>query len=163
MMDKFGLTLITLFSIGKIKYAPGTVASAVTCMFYYFLRLTEFKYLINFTFFFIFFLILIIYSIILIDKLSLKFKEEDPKEIVIDEFIGMSIPSIIFLYSPGEIKFIHWLIAFLLFRFFDIFKPFPINLIDKKVKNGLGVVLDDVVAGIYTITILAAIFFVLAD
>ena len=163
MIDKFGLTLITLFSIGKIKYAPGTVASAVTCMFYYFLRLTEFKYLINFTFFFIFFLILIIYSIILIDKLSLKFKEEDPKEIVIDEFIGMSIPSIIFLYSPGEIKFIHWLIAFLLFRFFDIFKPFPINLIDKKVKNGLGVVLDDVVAGIYTITILAAIFFVLAD
>ena len=159
MIDKFGLTLITLFSIGKIKYAPGTVASAVTCMFYYFLRLTEFKYLINFTFFFIFFLILIIYSIILIDKLSLKFKEEDPKEIVIDEFIGMSIPSIIFLYSPGEIKFIHWLIAFLLFRFFDIFKPFPINLIDKKVKNGLGVVLDDVVAGIYTITILAAIFF----
>ena len=163
MIDKFGLTLITLFSIGKIKYAPGTVASAVTCMFYYSLRLTEFKYLINFTFFFIFFLILIIYSIILIDKLSLKFKEEDPKEIVIDEFIGMSIPSIIFLYSPGEIKFIHWLIAFLLFRFFDIFKPFPINLIDKKVKNGLGVVLDDVVAGIYTITILAAIFFILAD
>ena len=163
MIDKFGLTLITLFSIGKIKYAPGTAASAVTCMFYYSLRLTEFKYLINFTFFFIFFLILIIYSIILIDKLSLKFKEEDPKEIVIDEFIGMSIPSIIFLYSPGEIKFIHWLIAFLLFRFFDIFKPFPINLIDKKVKNGLGVVLDDVVAGIYTITILAAIFFVLAD
>ena len=163
MIDKFGLTLITLFSIGKIKYAPGTVASAVTCMFYYSLRLTEFKYLINFTFFLIFFLILIIYSIILIDKLSLKFKEEDPKEIVIDEFIGMSIPSIIFLYSPGEIKFIHWLFAFLLFRFFDIFKPFPINLIDKKVKNGLGVVLDDVVAGIYTITILAAIFFVLAD
>ena len=75
----------------------------------------------------------------------------------------MSIPSIVFLYSPEEIKFIHWLIAFLLFRFFDIFKPFPINLIDKKVKNGLGVVLDDVVAGIYTITILAAIFFVLAD
>ena len=124
MIDKFGLTLITLFSIGKIKYAPGTVASAVTCMFYYSLRLTEFKYLINFTFFFIFFLILIIYSIILIDKLSLKFKEEDPKEIVIDEFIGMSIPSIIFLYSPGEIKFIHWLIAFLLFRF----SPFPFIL-----------------------------------
>ena len=52
MIDKFGLTLITLFSIGKIKYAPGTVASAVTCMFYYSLRLTEFKYLINLLWYF---------------------------------------------------------------------------------------------------------------
>ena len=159
MIDKIGLALLTLFGIGHIKYAPGTVASFVTCLIYYPLILIK----INFIYLLIIFLILLIYSIIIIDKLSHHFKEIDPKEIVIDEFIGMSIPSIIFLYSPGEIKFIHWLIAFLLFRFFDIFKPFPINLIDKKVKNGLGVVLDDVVAGIYTITILAAIFFVLAD
>ena len=46
-------------------------------------------------------------------------------------------------------------LAFFLFRFFDILKPFPINIIDKKMKNGLGVVLDDIIAGIYTsITIL---------
>ena len=51
-------------------------------------------------------------------------------------------------------------LSFILFRIFDIFKPYPINVIDKKVKNGLGVMLDDIVAGIYA-TIIVIIIFIL--
>ena len=97
------------------------------------------------------FLILLIYSIILIDKLSHHFKEKDPKEIVIDEFFGQSIPLVLmsgYIISSGEVY--PFFLAFILFRFFDIYKPFPINVVDKKMKNGLGVVLDDIVAGIYS-------------
>ena len=152
MIDKIGLVLLTLFGIGHIKYAPGTIASFVTCLIYYPLILIK----INFIYLLIIFLILLIYSIILIDKLSHHFKEKDPKEIVIDEFIGQSIP-LIFMseYIISSKNPLPIFLAFFLFRFFDILKPFPINIIDKKMKNGLGVVLDDIIAGIYTsITIL---------
>ena len=152
MIDKIGLALLTLFGIGHIKYAPGTVASFVTCLIYYPLILIK----INFIYLLIIFLILLIYSIILIDKLSHHFKEKDPKEIVIDEFIGQSIP-LIFMseYIISSKNPLPIFLAFFLFRFFDILKPFPINIIDKKMKNGLCVVLDDIIAGIYTsITIL---------
>ena len=152
MMNKFGLSLLTMFGIGHIKYAPGTMASFITCLIYYFL----FSIDVNFYYFFFIFLILLIYSIILIDKLSHHFKEKDPKEIVIDEFIGQSIP-LIFMseYIISSKNPLLFFLAFFLFRFFDILKPFPINIIDKKMKNGLGVVLDDIIAGIYTsITIL---------
>ena len=152
MIDKIGLALLTLFGIGHIKYAPGTVASFVTCLIYYPLILIK----INFIYLLIIFLILLIYSIIIIDKLSHHFKEKDPKEIVIDEFIGQSIP-LIFMseYIISSKNPLLFFLAFFLFRFFDILKPFPINIINKKMKNGLGVVLDDIIAGIYTsITIL---------
>ena len=162
MIDKIGLALLTMFGIGHIKYASGTVASFVTCLIYYPLILIK----INFIYLLIIFLILLIYSIILIDKLSHHFKEKDPKEIVIDEFFGQSIPFVIvmFIYTmpptkswTGNLEFeaYYFFLFFILFRFFDIYKPFPINIIDKKMKNGLGVVLDDIIAGIYTsITIL---------
>ena len=152
MMNKFGLSLLTMFGIGHIKYAPGTMASFITCLIYYFL----FSIDVNFYYFFLIFLILLIYSIILIDKLSHHFKEKDPKEIVIDEFFGQSIPLVWmsgYIISSGEVY--PFFLAFILFRFFDIYKPFPINIVDKKMKNGLGVMLDDIIAGIYTsITIL---------
>ena len=124
MIDKIGLALLTLFGIGHIKYAPGTVASFVTCLIYYPLILIK----INFIYLLIIFLILLIYSIILIDKLSHHFKEKDPKEIVIDEFFGQSIPLVLmsgYIISSGEVY--PFFLAFILFRFFDIYKPFPIN------------------------------------
>ena len=152
MIDKIGLALLTMFGIGHIKYAPGTVASFVTCLIYYFLIPIK----INFIYLLIIFLILLIYSIVLIDKLSHHFKEKDPKEIVIDEFMGQSVPLILMSeYIISSKNLLPIFLAFFLFRFFDILKPFPINIIDKKMKNGLGVMLDDIIAGIYTsITIL---------
>ena len=142
-----------MFAIGRSKYAPGTVASFITCLI--FITLYDFK--IN-----ILFLILIvgfffIYSVYAIDKFKNYFDEVDSKEIVIDEFVGQSIP-IITAYSlmPNNINnFIFYIvISFFLFRFFDIVKPYPINIIDKNIKNGFGVMLDDVVAGTYSSIIL---------
>ena len=88
------------------------------------------------------------------------FKSRGSKEIVIDEFIGQSIPLIFFYIilfealSSTQFFFIIMLVSFIGFRFFDILKPFPINYIDKNIKNGLGVVLDDIIAGIYTAVVL---------
>lgn len=162
MMNKFGLSLLTMFGIGHIKYAPGTMASFITCLIYYFL----FSIDVNFYYFFLIFLILLIYSIILIDKLSHHFKEKDPKEIVIDEFFGQSIPLVWmsgYIISSGEVY--PFFLAFILFRFFDIYKPFPINIIDKKMKNGFGVMLDDIMAGVYTFIVfyIGVLFYIYSD
>ena len=162
MIDKIGLVLLTLFGIGHIKYAPGTIASFVTCLIYYPLILIK----INFIYLLSIFLILLIYSIILIDKLSHHFKEKDPKEIVIDEFFGQSIP-LIFMseYIISSKNPLPIFLAFFLFRFFDILKPFPINIIDKKMKNGFGVMLDDIMAGVYTFIVfyIGVLFYIYSD
>jgi phosphatidylglycerophosphatase A len=84
---------------------------------------------------------------------------KDPKEVVIDEFIGQSIP--ICLYevahnSPKETDkiIIFYFIMFMLFRIFDITKPFPVSYYDKKFKNSFGVIMDDICAGLYVVAIL---------
>jgi len=72
------------------------------------------------------------------------FKKQDCQYIVIDEIVGLMITMIgIPITSYGLV------VGFLLFRFFDVVKPIPVNWVDRKVKNGLGVMLDDVVAGLY--------------
>ena len=156
MIDKFGKALLTMFGIGYFKYAPGTVASFITCLTFY--LLWSLFGIRNLFFPFMFFTIIIfIYSTILIDKF---YKGDDAKEIVIDEFIGQSIPLLSMININLKLKLITtpftdypteaWIfLSFVLFRFFDILKPFPINLIDKKIKNGFGVILDDIVAGIF--------------
>merc|ERR1712127_689978 len=95
------------------------------------------------------------------DRLKKKFTDIDAKEIVIDEFIGQAIP-ILTIYSILNFREIGYfifytLISFILFRFFDILKPYPIYIVDKNMKNGFGVVLDDVIAGIYSSIILLII------
>ena len=87
----------------------------------------------------------------------IKYKEnKDPKEIVVDEFIGQSIPIYLYEISHGTSKgsveaVLFYLYIFVLFRFFDIKKPFPINFFDKKFKNSFGVIFDDVIAGFYVV------------
>ena len=150
-MNNVAIQLITMFGIGRISKIPGTIASFVTCLFYFFCIILN----INIIFLLIAFFIILILSIIFINKYSSNFTEIDAKEIVIDEFLGQSIP-IFLLYHPiqkgdPESAWLYLLIYFILFRFFDILKPFPINLVDKKMKNGFGVVLDDLLAGIYVL------------
>ena len=175
--DKFLKAMLTMFGIGYSKYAPGTLASFVTCVIYYLIymygwKLVGFSLYYNHTYVVWFLIIITISSINLIndrtftDKFAKLFKKNDPKEIVIDEFIGQSIPIIsysylrffnvghsfdsFFIFFEGR-PFIGWLItSFILFRFFEILKPFPINIIDKKMKNALGIMLDDIIAGIYS-------------
>ena len=90
------------------------------------------------------------------------FDSRDPQEIVIDEVVGQMLP---LLFIPiYETLFLipkeyYCIAAFILFRLFDIWKPFPINYIDKNTENSFGVMLDDILAGTYTIALLIIIFF----
>ena len=159
MNNKFNLIFLTFFNIGKIKKAPGTIASLFTCLF--------FLLLINiFDIHVIFFLTLIIflYSLIAINNSFNVFDSDDPREIVIDEFVGQMLPLVaIPIYEilyPLPMTY-YCILAFLLFRLFDIWKPYPINYVDENVKGGIGIMLDDIMAGIYSIITLIIIFFFL--
>ena len=117
---------------------------------------------------FLIFLFLLLISTYLINFLKDEFEEVDSKEIVIDEYLGQSIP-ILFFYVilfeasvSNKFFIIIVLISFIGFRFFDILKPFPINYIDSNYKNGFGVIFDDIVAGIFT-TIVLYIFIIIYD
>ena len=168
MIKKFGLSILTLFGVGYFKYAPGTAASFITCIIYYILWIAEFSLHNHKIYLVCFLIIILIYSISIIDKLSQFFKEKDPKEIVIDEFVGQCIPLVAFLFRPENLShlggrannyiLIYILLSFILFRFFDILKPYPINIVDKKMKNGVGVMLDDIIAGIYSTIVIYIIY-----
>jgi|TARA_Y100001949_G_scaffold71746_1_gene60896 phosphatidylglycerophosphatase A len=96
----------------------------------------------------------------MINNLEGEFEEIDSKEIVIDEFLGQSIPIIFFyiIFYEGSVStnffFIIVFLSFIGFRFFDILKPYPINYVDKNMKNGFGVILDDLIAGFFTLIVL---------
>ena len=171
MIDKFSLAILTIFGIGHIKYAPGTIASAVTCiLFYISWDIFDFYFVSKRIYIVFLILLILVYSIILIDKYSHNFKKKDPKEIIVDEFVGQLIPLVTILYlvrfdDTIRTSFVHdgWnefliIISFILFRFFDIFKPYPINTVDKKIKSGLGIMLDDVIAGIYTSIVITFLY-----
>ena len=155
-MNNIAIQLITMFGIGRISKMPGTIASFVTCIFYFLCIIFG----VHIKFLLIAFLVILVSSIIFINKYSSNFTEIDAKEIVIDEFLGQSLP-IFLLYhplqkgDPVEGALVYLVMCFILFRFFDILKPFPINLVDKKMKNGFGVVLDDLLAGVYVIITMA--------
>ena len=156
--------ILTLFGIGNIKFAPGSFSSLFTCLFYSLLIIFK----INMILPLLLFLILIPYSIFLINSNSDLFYDIDAKEIVIDEFIGQSIPIFFcyffidkisnFNFNTDKLLLIKFMIiAFLSFRFFDITKIYPINLIDK-IKNGYGVILDDILAGVYSTIVTYLVF-----
>ena len=157
MMNKFNLLFITFFKIGKIKFAPGTIASFITCLlFLLFINLFNIVILLFCT------LLIALYSFIAINNSFDSFDSNDPQEIVIDEVVGqmlplLSIPIYETLYTAP--KEYYCIAAFILFRLFDIWKPFPINYIDINTEGSLGIMLDDILAGIYTIIILIIIFF----
>ena len=97
-----------------------------------------------------------IYSFYAVSEYIRYNENKDPKEIVVDEFIGQSIPIYLYEISHSSSKDLQeevliYLYIFILFRFFDIKKPFPINFFDKKFKNSFGVIIDDVVAGLYVV------------
>jgi len=157
MIKKINILILTMLGIGRSKYAPGTVASFVTFLIYIFF----FYFKINIFFLILGLVFIFIYSVYAIDKSKNYFKEIDSKEIVIDEFIGQSIPILTFYCIVQENHIGHFVsytfISFILFRIFDITKPYPIGKIDKNMKNGFGVILDDIIAGIYSVTTLLII------
>ena len=162
MIKTLNILLLTMFGLGNSKYAPGSVASFVTCFIY----VCFYNFQINIVLLILSVFILIIVSACAIDIYKNSFSQIDAKEIVIDEYIGQSIPLLTIYNLIEGNNFNHFIfyifISFLFFRLFDIWKPFPINLVDEKMKNGFGVILDDIIAGTYAAVLLLIIFF-LAD
>ena len=153
MINKINFIFISFFGVGKVKYAPGTWASLLTALILFYLF-----HVIKISNEIILLLLILIISISFFSiKKYINDKEDKyPKEIVIDEVIGQSIPLYLYEISHGGNKenyeaLMYYLYIFLLFRFFDIKKPFPINYIDRKYKNYLGVIFDDIIAGLYTV------------
>ena len=153
MIKNINYLFVTCLGIGSLRFFPGTIASLVTTVFLY--SLFHIIDLSN-TIILIILLIVFIYSFYAVSE-YIKYKEnKDPKEVVIDEFIGQSIPIYLYEISHGSSKesdeaILFYLYIFILFRFFDIKKPFPINFLDKKFKNSFGVIFDDIIAGIYVV------------
>ena len=159
MIKKFNLFFLTFCMVGKIKYAPGTFASLVTC----FLLLMLIN-IFNITVIFLITVIIFFYSFIAINNSFDEFRSDDPQEIVIDEVVGqmlllLAIPIYETLYPLPTIYYC--ISAFVLFRFFDIWKPFPVSYVDNNIKGSLGIMLDDIVASLYSIIILILILFFL--
>ena len=159
MIKKFNLFFLTFFMIGKIKFAPGTLASLIIC--FLFLPLIN---IINITYLFLITLIIFFYSFFAINNSFNEFESEDPQEIVIDEVVGQMLPLLgLPIYETlYQLPTIYYFISsFILFRLFDIWKPFPVNYVDNNIKGALGIMLDDILAGFYTTIILILILFFL--
>ena len=156
MIYKFNSLFVTLFGIGRISKIPGSIASLVTIIFLFFIFqiLDLAPDLVLICLIVIFFVSL--YSI----NQFIKNKEnKDPKEIVIDEFIGQSIPICLYEIAHEGSKetnevLTFYFIMFILFRIFDITKPYPVSYYDKNFKNSFGVVMDDVCAGLYVVAVM---------
>ena len=156
MLNKINFLFVTLFGIGRIKKIPGSFASLATTLFLFFLF-----HVLNVSPNFVLFPVTVIFFISLyaVNIFIKDLTNKDPKEVVIDEFIGQSIPICLYEVAhniPKEtdqiLKF--YFIMFILFRIFDITKPYPVSYYDKNFKNSFGVIMDDVCAGLYVVAIL---------
>jgi phosphatidylglycerophosphatase A len=153
MIKKLNSIFVTMFSLGRIGFVPGTFGSLATVIFlfvcFHILNLSSNIILIILV-------IVFAYSFIAIKNYTENDENKDPGEIIIDEFIGQAIPIYLYEISHGTEKtmnqaLIIYTVCFVLFRFFDILKPFPVSYFDKKHKNSFGVVMDDVCAGLYVV------------
>ncbi len=156
MINKINLFFVTFFGIGYVKFAPGSFASLITSilLFISFHILNISSNIVLIFLFFIFF-----YSLYAVSSYIKKISNKDPKEVVIDEVIGQSIPIYLYEISHDTSKqfddaLLFYVIMFILFRLFDIVKPFPVSYFDKKFKNTFGVIFDDICAGLYVVLIL---------
>ena len=153
MIKYLNYLFVTCFGIGSFRFAPGTVTSLITTVFLY--SLFHIVNLPNITILIIL-LIVFIYSFYAVSEYIKYNENKDPKEVVVDEFIGQSIPIYLYEIAHGSAKdsneaALFYLYIFILFRYFDIKKPFPVSFFDKKFKNSFGVIMDDVVAGLYVV------------
>ena len=153
MIKTFNSLLVTMFGLGKIKFMPGTFGSLFTTVFLFYLfhilNITSNIILIGWT-------IIFVYSFYAVSTHIKNSKNKDPQEIIIDEFLGQSIPIYLYEVSHGTAKesdeaIIYYGLFFILFRYFDIMKPFPVSFFDKNFKNSFGVIMDDICAGLYVV------------
>ncbi len=147
MRSKIATQIATLFGIGNLPKAPGTWATLASLpVVFLLLHLNPVAYMV------VTFLLLII-GIIACDILNRHRNSHDDGDLVIDELVGILITM---TWLP--ITWQSFVLGFILFRLLDILKPFPINLLDKRIKGGLGVMLDDVAAGMIASVILQLVY-----
>ena len=153
MIKRLNTLFVTIFGLGKLPKIPGTFGSLATIIILYILF-----HILNLSsnLIFIGLIIIFIFSFSAITTYIKDNENKDPKEVIIDEFIGQSIPIYLYEISHGTEKsadeaMIFYFICFVLFRFFDIAKPFPVSYFDKNFKNSFGVIMDDVCAGFYVV------------
>ena len=153
MIKTFNTLFVTMFGIGKLPKIPGTFGSLATTIILYILF-----HIINLSssFILIGLIVIFIFSFLAVATHIKDNENKDPKEVIIDEFIGQSIPIYLYEISHGTEKsadeaIIFYSVCFILFRFFDIAKPFPVSYFDKNFKNSFGVIMDDVCAGFYVV------------
>jgi len=145
-LNKFFLFLATGFGVGYSPVAPGTLGTLIAIPVYYFLsNISSPIYEITLVGFFFL-------SVWISENAEIFFGKKDDQRIVIDEIMGFLVTM---LWVPKTAILI--VIGFFVFRFFDILKPFPIRRLEKKFKGGYGVVLDDVMAGVYSNIVLQVI------
>ena len=153
MIKTLNYLFVTCFGIGSFRFAPGTITSLITAIFlfslFHIINLSNNIILIGL-------LVIFVYSFYAVSEYIKDNDNKYPKEVVIDEFIGQSIPIYLYETSHESIKsseeaILFYLYIFILFRYFDIKKPFPVSYFDAKLKNSFGVILDDVVAGLYVV------------
>ncbi|MBE8163288.1 MAG: phosphatidylglycerophosphatase A [Bdellovibrionaceae bacterium] len=142
--------IVTLGGVGNLPKAPGTWGSLVALPSIFYLSSQSWVMQITFI------LLLFLLSLVFIKKylVSSHCPNQDPKEVVIDEFLGMHIAVLGFPFHFSLIA-----TAFLLFRCLDIIKPFPIGFVDKNIKGAFGILLDDILAALVTWSILRVVFF----
>ena len=145
-----------MFGLGKISKIPGSIASLFTVLILFILF-----HVIEISPNLMMFLIILV-SIVAIFSINIFIKDyddKDPKEVVIDEFIGQSIPVCLYEIAHQDTKSVSevltfYFIMFIMFRIFDIAKPYPVSYYDKNFKNSFGVIMDDVCAGLYVVAVL---------
>ena len=147
-MKNFTKFFLSIFFVGYINFAPGTWGSLVSIIILF----PIFKFsTLTIQILIIIFIFLFFISNYLIDYFSLFTNSQDSKHIVVDEFLGIFtiflFYDFLFIYND----FFTLILIFLIFRLFDIIKIFPANYFDNHWKNGYGVILDDIIAGLYTV------------
>ena len=156
-MKKINILISTFFVYGYLTKIPGTITSLVTTIFIYiayeYLGYADLKFSV------IFFLLLFFYSFYAVKDSESEFKNKDPRQIVIDEVLGQAMPLILLLYLNQNNQLslqieIYYFLSFLSFRFFDIIKPFPVSYFDKNFKNYFGIIMDDIMAGFYSMLVI---------
>ena len=156
-MKKINILRSTFFGNGYVSKIPGTFTSlSTTILLYILFEILQFK---NLNYILILYSIIFFYSFYAVMDSETEFENKDPRQIVIDEVLGQAMPLILIVYlsSKNLINInveIYYFLSFILFRFFDIVKPFPVSYFDKQHKNFFGIIMDDIMAGLYTILII---------
>lgn len=144
------LILALGFGAGLSRFAPGTFGTLVAIPLFWIMQPLPILYYSLIT------LVLFVVGVVLCGSAARKLGVHDHPGIVWDEIVGYLITM---LFAPAGITWI--MVGFVLFRLFDIWKPWPIAWLDAKVSGGLGIMVDDVLAGIYAALVLQLIVFLL--